>query len=63
MNDIPGINLIPEKYRWAVMLAVVWGPLITRAVYRGGGLRAMLSAFWLGTNTPNAKTDRANLEK
>lgn len=60
MNDIPGLNLIPEKYRWLVMLLVLWGPLLTRAAYRitqGGGLRSMLAAFWLGTNTPAVKAE------
>ena len=59
MNEIPGLNLIPEKYRALVMLLVLWGPLFTRAIYRisqGGGLRSILAAFWLGTNTP-AKTE------
>jgi len=67
MNDIPGLNLLPEKYRALVMLLVVWFPLITRAVYRisqGGGLRSILAAFWLGTNTPSeiGKRESGNQE-
>jgi hypothetical protein len=55
MNDIPGIDLLPEKLRvWAV-LVILWLPFITRAYFsitKGGGLKSILAAFWLGTNTP-----------
>jgi len=52
---------IPEKYRaLAVLLGlglVKYSPLITRSIYaliNGRGIKGVLSAIWLGTNTPKA---------
>jgi len=58
MNDIPGINLLPEKWRGPVTLAVLLSPYITRAYHAiatGGGLRGIINAIWFGTNTPKDK--------
>jgi hypothetical protein len=55
MENIPGLNLIPEKYRGTVLLLLALSPYVTRAYYaiiNGGGLRGIISSIWLGTNTP-----------
>lgn len=57
MDDLikPIISLIPEKYRATVGLIIAVSPYVTRTVYalmNGRGLRGVLSAIWLGTNTP-----------
>ena len=55
MNDIPGLNFLPEKYRAWVLFAIATSPYITRAYHsitQGGGFKSILSAIWLGTNTP-----------
>ena len=55
MNEIPLINLLPEKYRgWAVML-IAASPYLTRAYHAiasGGGVKGVISAIWFGTNQP-----------
>lgn len=59
MNDI--LNLVPEKYRTELLIAIAISPYITRAFHAlksGGGLRGVLSAIWLGTNTPKPPTDK-----
>lgn len=53
--DVPGLNYVPEKYRGAVILAVLLSPYLTRAYHAlasGGGLRGIVNAIWFGTNTP-----------
>ena len=54
MNDIPGLNMLPPKVQhWAILIAVL-SPYLTRAfkaLASGGGIRGVLSAIWLGTNT------------
>ena len=56
MNEIDKIlSFIPEKYRSVVVVAVMASPYLTRAVYsimNGGGIRGIIRAIWLGTNTP-----------
>lgn len=55
MNDIPGINLLPEHWRSRVMLALLLAPYLTRgyhALTSGGGLRGVWKAIWFGTNVP-----------
>lgn len=59
MNDIPIVNLIPEKYRGGVVLAVALAPFIGRAyhaVTSGGGLKGIWNALIFGTNTPKGPT-------
>lgn len=67
MNDIPFLNLIPEKYRsWALLFVatVAWGgPYLTRiyhALATHGGLRGAWNAVWFGTNIPPAMTATIN---
>ena len=55
MNEIPGINLLPEKWRGYAVAAFLLSPYVTRAaqaLMNGGGLKGMLAGIWLGTNTP-----------
>jgi hypothetical protein len=55
MNDIPVINMLPEKYRgWAILLVAVF-PYLTRAFYaivQGGGIVGIFRAIFWGSNTP-----------
>jgi hypothetical protein len=54
-DDIPLVNAVPEKYRGWVLLLLLASPYITRAFHAlasGGGLRGVMAAIWLGTNTP-----------
>src|SRR3954470_7846169 len=49
------LPFVPEKYRAWVVLAFAASPYITRTCYalmNGHGLKGVLSAIWLGTNTP-----------
>ena len=58
LSEIPGLNLLPEKYRIWVLLAIAASPYLTRgyhALATGGGVRGIVSAIWLGTNTPKPK--------
>lgn len=53
MNDI--INIIPPKYHTLALLILAISPYVTRGFYaivKGGGIRGIISAIWLGTNTP-----------
>lgn len=55
MNDIPILNLIPEKYRVLILVVISASPYATRAYHAlssGGGIKGVFSAIWLGTNTP-----------
>ena len=56
MKELEGIlGFIPEKYRSLVVLTVMLSPYVTRAIYaimHGGGIKGILTAIWLGTNTP-----------
>ena len=50
------INIIPEKYRTYILIAIAVSPYLTRAFHalmNGRGIKGILSAIWLGTNTPN----------
>ena len=54
-NNIPGIDMLPEKYRGSAMLLLIALPYLTRAFHalaNGGGLRGIWNAIWFGTNTP-----------
>lgn len=55
MNDIPGLNLIPERFRPYVVMIVIAFPYLTRTyhvIVNGGGLKSILGAVLFGTNTP-----------
>jgi hypothetical protein len=52
--DIPGLNLLPEKWRGWALVIVALSPFIGRAYYAlraGGGIKGVVSAIWVGTNT------------
>ena len=56
MDDI--IQYIPAKWRGTCLVLLAVSPYITRAYHaavNGGGLRAILSSIWFGTNTPKPK--------
>ncbi|MDD5350907.1 MAG: hypothetical protein PHQ12_11915 [Chthoniobacteraceae bacterium] len=58
MNDLPIINLLPEHYRGAALAMLALSPYVSRAYHAlsvGQGLRGVISAIWLGTNTPKPK--------
>ena len=58
MNDIPGINLLPESIRGYALLFIAFFPYLTRAWHalrEGGGLVGMKNAILFGTNTPSEK--------
>lgn len=53
-------NIVPPKYRTALVIAIAISPYLTRAYHalsQGGGIKGVLSAIWLGTNIP-AKKDQ-----
>jgi len=53
MNDL--INIIPPKYHTLALLILALSPYVTRGFYaivKGGGIKGIISAIWLGTNTP-----------
>jgi hypothetical protein len=55
MNEIPGLNLLPESLRGWALLALAFLPYLTRAYHAlatGGGLRGIWNAILFGTNTP-----------
>jgi len=55
MNDIPILNLIPEKYRGWVLVAAWALPYVTRAahsLYTGRGIVGAVKGILFGTNTP-----------
>jgi hypothetical protein len=56
MNNIPGINLLPEKWQPVAAFAVIWLiPQLGRvyhALASGGGIKGIWSAVMFGTNTP-----------
>lgn len=55
-DTIPGLSLIPEPWRSRVILIIVFSPIIGRAykaIVNGGGIKGIISAIWLGTNTPD----------
>lgn len=57
MDEI--IKVIPEKYRTLAIVALAISPYLTRAAHalmNGRGLKGVLSAIWLGTNTPTKST-------
>jgi hypothetical protein len=54
MNDIPILNLVPEKYRGWVVFGIWAGPYLLRgchALYNGRGLVGVIKGVLLGTNT------------
>jgi hypothetical protein len=58
MNEIPGLNLLPEKIRGPIAFVLLISPYITRAyhaIVNGGGLRGVINAIWFGTNVPKDK--------
>lgn len=58
MNEIPGINLLPESMRGYALLFIAFFPYLTRAWHalrEGGGLVGMKNAILFGTNTPSEK--------
>lgn len=58
MDQIPGINMLPEKWQPVAAFALLWLlPNIGRsyhAIVNGGGLRGVWNAIMFGTNTPKA---------
>lgn len=65
MNDIPILNLIPEKYRGYVLLLIALAPVLGRAYHAitsGGGLRGIWTALIFGTNTPKAADPAAAVQ-
>lgn len=56
MNDLPIINLLPDKYRgWATLLVLAF-PYLTRMYYAlatGGGIIGGVRAILWGTNKPH----------
>ena len=60
MSEIPGINLLPEKWRPYALALIALSPYLTRALYalrNGGGLKGVLTSIWLGTNTPKKQNE------
>jgi hypothetical protein len=60
MNDIPGLNMLPEKWRGWALFALAISPYLTRALYaviNKGGLKGIITSIWLGTNTPKQPTN------
>lgn len=61
----PIIDLIPEKWRSSLLLAVALSPYVTRAIHalsNGRGIRGVVAAIWFGTNTPSP-IPKAEIEK
>ena len=57
--DIPGLDLLPHSWQGPVLILAVLSPYITRAYHAlsmGGGIKGVMSAIWLGTNTPKPPT-------
>lgn len=55
MNEIPGLNLLPESLRGWALLGLAFLPYVTRAYHAlatGGGLRGIWNAILFGTNIP-----------
>ena len=56
MNELQNLlSFLPEKWRGVVAAVLCVSPLITRGIYslmNGGGIRGIVKAIWLGTNTP-----------
>jgi len=55
MNDIPLLNLLPEKARGWALIAIAAFPYLTRAWHgwkNEGGWRGVRDAILFGTNTP-----------
>lgn len=63
MNPTPStdwLGLIPEKYHGLILFLLAVSPYVTRglhALMNGRGLKGLLSAIWLGTNTPARPAD------
>lgn len=54
-DDIPGLNVLPAKFRGWFLAVLALSPFVGRAyqaVVSGGGFKKIISAIWLGTNTP-----------
>jgi len=59
-DDIPGLNILPEKLRGWFLAILALSPFIGRAyhaVVSGGGFKKIISAIWLGTNTATYPPD------
>jgi hypothetical protein len=55
MEDIPIINVLPEKYRGTALLIILAFPYVTRAYYaivNGGGIIGAGRAILWGSNVP-----------
>lgn len=55
LDQVPGLNLLPQKLQGIVLAALVAFPLLGRAIHAlqaGGGLRGIWNAVVFGTNTP-----------
>ncbi len=55
LDTIPGLNLLPEKWRGWVLALVALSPFLGRAYYSirtGGGFMGIARALWFGTNVP-----------
>ena len=56
--QIPGIDLLPHSWQGPVLIIAVLAPYATRAYHAlamGGGIKGVMSAIWLGTNTPKTQ--------
>ena len=54
-DQVPVINLLPEKWRAVALILVALSPFIGRGFYalkQGGGIKGFCAAVWVGTNTP-----------
>lgn len=63
MNEIPGINLLPESIRGYALLFIAIFPYLTRAYHslaNGGGLVGVKNAILFGTNVPVEKPGQTN---
>lgn len=57
--DIPGLDLLPHSWQGPVLILAALSPYLGRAYHalaNGGGLKGVVSAIWLGTNTPKPPT-------
>jgi len=57
VNDVPILNLLPERWRGYAVAAVALAPVAGRAYHAlrsGGGLRGVWRGILFGTNSPGA---------
>jgi hypothetical protein len=59
--QIPGLDLLPQSWQGPILIIAVLAPYLTRAYHalaQGGGIRGVMAAIWLGTNTPAEPTTK-----